>query len=94
MKECLAELEEAESTVNDLDDTLSELEGAVETLAKNLWLNFILLFIFNNYFPMGFSVYCILEAMLLCANAVAILNERFLKQMGFHIDNINNNEGN
>jgi hypothetical protein len=29
---------------------------------------------------MGFSIYCILEACLLLANAVAILNERFLKQ--------------
>jgi hypothetical protein len=43
---------------------------------------------------MGFSIYCILEAMLLCANAVAILNERFLKQIGFTIDDINYNEGN
>lgn len=39
---------------------------------------------------MGFSIYCILEAMLLCANAVAILNERFLKQIGFHVDQMNN----
>lgn len=52
---------------------------------------------------MGFSIYCILEACLLIANAIAILNERFLKQsklelnkltsikilVGFHVDNIN-----
>jgi len=29
---------------------------------------------------MGFSIYYILEACLLIANAIAILNERFLKQ--------------
>jgi hypothetical protein len=29
---------------------------------------------------MGFSIFCILEACLLIANALAILNERFLRQ--------------
>lgn len=29
---------------------------------------------------MGFSIFCILEACLLIANAIAILNERFLRQ--------------
>jgi len=29
---------------------------------------------------MGFTIYCILEACLLVANAIAILNERFLRQ--------------
>jgi hypothetical protein len=48
---------------------------------------------------MGFSIFCILEACLLIANALAILNERFLRQskflspnwelVGFHVDNIN-----
>jgi len=48
---------------------------------------------------MGFSIFCILEACLLLANAFAILNERFLRQskilclnhelVGFHVDNIN-----
>jgi hypothetical protein len=42
---------------------------------------------------MGFSIFCIFEAGLLCGNAVAILNERFLKQIGFHVDQMNN-EGN
>ena len=32
---------------------------------------------------MGFSIYCILEAMILVANAIAILNDRFLKQSKF-----------
>ena len=36
LRECLAELEEAESTVNDLDLTLTELEAQVDTLANNL----------------------------------------------------------
>ena len=29
---------------------------------------------------MGFSIYCIVEACILVANAIAILNDRFLKQ--------------
>lgn len=29
---------------------------------------------------MGFTLYCIIEAALLLANAIAILNDRFLKQ--------------
>ena len=36
LRECLAELDEAESTVIDLDLTLSELEQQVATLANNL----------------------------------------------------------
>jgi hypothetical protein len=49
---------------------------------------------------MGFSIYCIIEACLLIANAIAILNERFLRkgkfasisdcEVGFHVDDINN----
>jgi len=42
---------------------------------------------------MGFSIYCIIEAALLLANAIAILNDRFLKRVGFHVDNINLNTG-
>ena len=45
LRESLAELEEAESTVNDLDLTLTELEAQVDTLANNLWFHNI---IFNN----------------------------------------------
>jgi len=32
---------------------------------------------------MGFSIFCIIEACLLVANAIAILNERFLKKSKF-----------
>ena len=42
---------------------------------------------------MGFSIFCILESMLLCANAIAILNERFLKRIGFHVDDMANDGG-
>jgi hypothetical protein len=41
---------------------------------------------------MGFSIYCIIEACLLMANAIAILNDRFLKKWGFHVDNMNHNQ--
>ena len=34
---------------------------------------------------MGFSLFCIIEAALLIANAIAILNERFLRK-GTHIN--------
>ena len=46
---------------------------------------------------MGFTIYCILEAALLIANAIAILNDRFLKTskfylltfaVGFHVNQI------
>lgn len=48
---------------------------------------------------MGFSIFCIIEACLLIANAIAILNERFLKTgnpftlyfnvlVGLHVDSM------
>jgi len=36
LKECLADLDEAELTVNDLDETLIDLEKTVEALEQKL----------------------------------------------------------
>eukprot|EP00354_Favella_ehrenbergii_P007440 CAMPEP_0170469290 /NCGR_PEP_ID=MMETSP0123-20130129/12166_1 /TAXON_ID=182087 /ORGANISM="Favella ehrenbergii, Strain Fehren 1" /LENGTH=41 /DNA_ID= /DNA_START= /DNA_END= /DNA_ORIENTATION= len=38
---------------------------------------------------MAFTLFYLLEACLLVANAIAILNGRFLKKIGFHVDQMN-----
>ena len=40
---------------------------------------------------MGFSIYCIIESGVFAANAVAILNDRFLIPYKLSINNINHN---
>ena len=35
---------------------------------------------------MAFTLFYMMEACLLIANAIAILNDRFLKKIGFHVD--------
>lgn len=39
---------------------------------------------------MGFSLFYIIEACLLIANGIAILNDRFLKKWGFHVNQMQN----
>ena len=38
---------------------------------------------------MAFSIYCIFESVILVANAIAILNDRFLIPMGLNIERLN-----
>lgn len=42
---------------------------------------------------MGFSIFCILEACIFLANAVAILNDRFLMPYGLSMKNIDYDPG-
>ena len=41
---------------------------------------------------MAFSIYCIFESVILVANAIAILNDRFLIPMGLNIERLNKPE--
>ena len=42
---------------------------------------------------MGFSLFCIIESAILVANALAILNDRFLIQFGLTMDKLESGSG-
>ena len=42
---------------------------------------------------MGFSLFCIIESAILVANAIAILNDRFLIKFGLTMDKLESSNG-